>query len=154
MTVISWIAACLISYALGCVNAAYYWVRWRRGADIRGLGSGNAGARNVGRMYGKSSFVFVLLLDGLLGALAVVIGLLVAGTDSLLPGWCALMAAAGHVFPLQLGGRGGKGLAKAIGAVLALLISGSEISLWFAVPWLFLFMLFTHRSNIRQYIHK
>lgn len=153
MLSLAWFFACLISYALGCINAAYYWVRWIRGADIRDSGSGNAGARNVGRMYGRGAFVVVLLLDGLLGALAVGIGLFVAGTESLLPGGCALLAMVGHVFPVQLGVRGGKGLAKALGALSALVVSGTSVSIWLAVPGMIVFLVYTHRANISQSIH-
>ena len=151
MTVITWFFACLISYVLGCVNIAYYWVRLLHGVDVRHAGSGNAGARNVGRIYGISSFVIVLLLDGTLGALAVVIGLIVTGTESLLPGCCALMTIIGHVFPVQLDGRGGKGLAKALGALTMLLITEAIASLCLAMPCMFVLLAFTHRSNIRQW---
>src|SRR2546421_4274115 len=58
-------------YMLGCFTSGYYWVRWRTGQDIRHRGSGNVGARNVGRMLGPTSFVLTLLLDLGKGALAV-----------------------------------------------------------------------------------
>ena len=62
------IAAC---YCLGCFTSGYYWVRWRTGEDVRQLGSGSVGARNVGRVLGGSGFIVVLLLDFTKGALAV-----------------------------------------------------------------------------------
>ena len=62
------LAAC---YALGCCTAGYYWVRWRTGLDLRLLGSGNVGAKNVARIAGPSGFAVTLLIDGTKGALAV-----------------------------------------------------------------------------------
>lgn len=154
MEVIIWFVAFLISYALGCINVAYYWTRWSRGTDIRGQGSGNAGARNVGRIYGMRGFLVVLLLDGLLGAAAVATGLALSGQQNLLPGCCALLVMVGHVFPVQLGGKGGKGLAKALGALVALVASGAAASLWLDVLGMMVFLIYTHRSNISRYIRK
>jgi glycerol-3-phosphate acyltransferase PlsY len=110
------LAAC---YALGCVVAAYYVTRWRRGVDIRASGSGNAGARNMARVYGPVDASLTLLLDAAKGALAVLIGLLVVG-----PEWAgaAALAAAivGHIWPVQLSFHGGKGAATGLGGMLAL----------------------------------
>jgi len=152
MTIATWLIACLISYVLGCINAAYYWVRWLRGVDVRQFGSGNAGARNAGRVYGVTSFVIVLALDAMLGALAVVTGLLATNNESLLPGYCALIVVIGHVFPIQLNSRGGKGVAKAIGAVIALILAEATVSLWLVIPCLAVLLIFTHRNNIRQFM--
>jgi glycerol-3-phosphate acyltransferase PlsY len=148
--VLTWTAACLISYILGSINAAYYWIRWVYGTDIRNAGSGNAGARNAGRVHGKASFMAVLIMDAALGALAVVIGIMASSMDSLLPGFCALMAIVGHVFPAQLHGKGGKGLAKATGGLIMLAVSGATASLWLAVPGSLVLLAFTHRSYIRH----
>src|SRR3954463_11466302 len=62
------IAAC---YGIGCCTAGFYWVRWRTGLDLRFLGSGNLGARNVGRLAAPSGFTVTLLIDASKGALAV-----------------------------------------------------------------------------------
>ena len=108
-----------VSYALGCLNTAYYLLRLRTGADVRTLGSGNAGARNAGRVFGRLAFGLVLLLDVARGALAVggahQLGLGAFGAMA-----AALAVAAGHVWPIQLGFRGGKGAAVAAGALLVL----------------------------------
>src|SRR3954447_18839367 len=61
----------LACYAIGCCTAGFYWVRWRTGLDLRFLGSGNLGARNVGRLAGPSGFTVTLLIDASKGALAV-----------------------------------------------------------------------------------
>ena len=60
------------SYVMGCFVAAYYVTRWRRGVDIRASGSGNAGARNMARVYGMSDAVITLIIDAIKGAAAVV----------------------------------------------------------------------------------
>lgn len=109
------------AYALGCANAGYYLLRWRDGRDIRALGSGNAGAKNVGRVLGRKAFLIVFALDAAKGVLAV--GAAATWAYAMSP-LCALAAVAGHVWPVQLGGRGGKGVATALGglAVLAPLL--------------------------------
>ena len=147
-----WLFGCLVSYALGCINAAYYWIYWVHDEDLRNSGSGNAGARNAGRLYGAGSFLIVLFLDALLGAIAVMIGLALSGTDSLLPGLCGLMAVIGHSFPAQLGFRGGKGIAKAIGVLIVLFIAEATSSLLQVIPGMLLLLLFTHRSNILRHL--
>ena len=110
-----WIA--LSAYALGCFTTGYYLVRFRTGQDIRELGSGNAGAKNVGRVLGKTGFFLTLLGD--VGKGALVIWAARHFTND--PRWIALAAlavVAGHVWPLQLFFRGGKGMATSLGALL------------------------------------
>src|SRR5437667_3775423 len=74
------LAAC---YSLGCCTVGYYWVRWRTGLDLRFQGSGNLGAKNVGRLLGPSGFLVTLLIDGAKGALAVRLALLFGATADL-----------------------------------------------------------------------
>lgn len=109
----------LVSYGLGCFSTAYYLVRWRTGQDIRTLGSGTAGARNVGRILGKSGFALTFLGDLLKGALAVGLARWVE-LPSLGLVAALLAVVAGHLWPVQLGGRGGKGASTALGGVLIL----------------------------------
>ncbi len=106
------------SYFLGCFTAGYYWTRWRTGKDIRAMGSGNVGARNVGRVIGRSGFLITFLLDFAKGVLAV------AGATYFKLGPEAMVASmvavtAGHNWPVQLHFRGGKGIAVSLGALLA-----------------------------------
>ncbi len=106
------------SYFLGCFTAGYYWTRWRTGKDIRAMGSGNVGARNVGRVIGRSGFLITFLLDFAKGVLAV------AGATYFKLGPEAMIASmvavtAGHNWPVQLHFRGGKGIAVSLGALLA-----------------------------------
>lgn len=139
--------AILGAYGLGCVNAGYYLVRWRTGHDIRSLGSGNAGARNVGRMLGRPAFLATFVLDSAKGAAAVIIGTLVSAATPF-PGLCGLVAVAGHVWPIQLRGQGGKGVATGIGMLLALAVLRPLPELAFAFPVLAALLAYTHRSNI------
>lgn len=110
----------LSAYALGCLVAAYYLVRWRSGTDVRDTGSGNAGARNVLRTRGRVEALITMLADAAKGAVAVLF-LAPFFVDA---EWGAGLAFVGvilgHVWPLQLGFRGGKGAATALGGMLAL----------------------------------
>jgi glycerol-3-phosphate acyltransferase PlsY len=107
------------SYLLGAIPFGYLLVRIFRGEDVRESGSGNIGATNVSR---KSPLlgVLTLLLDALKGFAAVCL------TAHFLPGrpglaaFSALAAVLGHMFPVWLGFRGGKGVATGLGSFLPL----------------------------------
>ena len=105
------------AYALGSFSTGYYLVRLRTGRDIRLLGSGSAGGRNVARSVGLTASAMTLAGDAAKGALA-------AGTAVLLglETWAVMLVigavVAGHIWPPQLQFRGGKGLATVMGAVL------------------------------------
>ncbi len=107
----------LLAYALGSFSTGYYLLRLRTGQDIRRLGSGTAGSRNVARTVGLAAAAMTLAGDAAKGALAAGAAL-IFGLES----WAVplVMAAvvAGHIWPVQLGFRGGKGLATVMGAVL------------------------------------
>jgi glycerol-3-phosphate acyltransferase PlsY len=107
------------SYLLGSVSFGYWIVRFAKGLDIRTLGSGNAGATNALRAAGKLPALFTLLGDLLKGLLPVFL----ARWFGLSEIWAAVAGGAavlGHVFPVVLGLRGGKGVATAGGVFLAL----------------------------------
>jgi len=110
----------VVSYTLGCLNAAYYVVRARSGTDVRALGSGNAGARNVLRTRGRGEAVAVVVLDMLKGTVAVLLARVLAPSVAWAAGLALLLVVAGHVWPAQLRFRGGKGAATYGGAMLAL----------------------------------
>jgi acyl phosphate:glycerol-3-phosphate acyltransferase len=107
----------LAAYGLGCLTTGYYLVRVRVGQDIRGLGSGSVGARNVGRILGKPGLLITLAGDFGKGALAVWAVRHFTGNDFL-----ALVAmfalTLGHIWPVQLRFRGGKGVATSLGGLL------------------------------------
>jgi glycerol-3-phosphate acyltransferase PlsY len=111
------LAVVLVAYACGCVATGYWLVRWRTGLDVRTLGSGSTGARNVSRVLGRAGFVATLLGDVLKGALAVGVARHFGARER----WVAVAlvaVVAGHVWPAPLHFRGGKGLGTSIGALL------------------------------------
>jgi len=103
------------SYGMGCFTAGYYLFRWRTGRDIREHGSGNPGARNIGRLLGPGWFAVTLLLDAGKGALSVWLASRF-GLGSLETVAAMLAVVTGHVWPIQLCFRGGKGVAASLGA--------------------------------------
>jgi acyl phosphate:glycerol-3-phosphate acyltransferase len=108
------IVAC---YSLGCITVGYYLVRWRTGQDIRRLGSGNLGAKNVSRILGRWGFVATFFGDFAKGMIAVALAI-----EANLPPWAVTLAmlavVAGHNWPLQLRFHGGKGISASLGAVM------------------------------------
>lgn len=108
-----------IAYVLGGVSPGYYLVRRRTGHDVRTQGSGATGATNAARLLGRGGFALVMVLDAVKGALAA-LGARHAGLGG---GWefaAAVAVVAGHVWPIQLGFRGGRGLSPLLGAWLVL----------------------------------
>ena len=129
----------LISYLLGSIPFGYLIVRALEGGDIRQTGSGGTGATNVSRRAGKAAGVLTLLLDALKGATAVMIAMWVfgllrgvssGGANIQIGGantslyWLAaaslIAVLLGHIFPIWLRFRGGKGVATGVGAFLVL----------------------------------
>ena len=108
----------LVGYVLGCVATGYYLVRLRTGKDIRTMNSGNIGARNVGRVLGAGGFFLTFFGDLAKGALAVLLARVLSHDDPPATGAAIVGALAGHLWPAQLGFRGGKGVSTGLGAVL------------------------------------
>ena len=112
------------AYLLGSIPTGYLLVRLFRHQDIRSVGSGNIGATNVLRSGGKLLGAATFLLDMLKGCSAVwlgaLLGALLAPTASPLnmKALAALCAVLGHIFPVWLGFRGGKGVATGFGVFL------------------------------------
>ena len=113
------ILAALISYLIGGFSTGYLLVRFIKGDDVRNQGSKAIGATNVGRVLGSKGFVITLLGDLLKGIIVTELALYL----NLKP-WGVILAilavVLGHIFPLQLGFRGGKGIATALGALTVL----------------------------------
>jgi acyl phosphate:glycerol-3-phosphate acyltransferase len=113
-----------IAYLLGSIPTGYLLVRLFRHEDIRSVGSGNIGATNVLRSGGKGLGAATFLLDVIKGAAAVLVGALLA--FYLLPDMpmrdaqalAAVSAVIGHMFPVWLHFRGGKGVATGFGVFL------------------------------------
>ena len=103
-------------YVLGCFTTGYYLVRTLKGMDIRTVVSGSVGARNVGRVLGRTGFLLTTLGDGFKGALAIWAARRFFHDDRL--ALTALLGVvAGHIWPVQLRFRGGKGAATSLGAL-------------------------------------
>ena len=113
MTVTEVVLAAVVGYLVGSVNPATLLAR-RRGVDLRGVGSGNPGATNVGRALGGRAAVAVAVADVLKGLLPSVGFGLLAHDAGLVAGAAAVL---GHVTSPLLQGRGGKGVATAAGAI-------------------------------------
>jgi glycerol-3-phosphate acyltransferase PlsY len=105
------------AYGLGCITTGYYLVKLWKGVDIRDLGSGSVGAKNVGRTLGWAGFFLTLLGDVSKGAFAVW-GARHFTTDERIVAMAMIAVVAGHVWPVQLYFHGGKGIATSLGALL------------------------------------
>lgn len=105
------------AYLLGCFATGYYLVRAITGKDVREIASGSVGARNVGRVLGRTGFFLTVIGDFGKGVLAVWAADRFTN-DSLLPPLAMLCVVAGHVWPVQLRFHGGKGVATSLGALL------------------------------------
>jgi len=124
-----YLATAVIAYLLGSIPFGYILVRAFRGKDIRESGSGNIGATNVARSS-PALGALTLLLDAVKGLLAVTAGSLLAASAGraattrpplyALAAIAALFAVVGHMFPVWLKFRGGKGVATSVGVFLAL----------------------------------
>lgn len=118
------LAVLLGAFLLGSIPTAVLLGRLA-GVDVRTAGSGNPGATNVARTAGRGLGIATLLLDIAKGAVPVLLAasmppLAGGGPDATLPLLAALGSVLGHVFSPILGFRGGKGVATALGAILAL----------------------------------
>ena len=113
-------------YLLGSIPSGYLAGRWLRGVDIRTLGSGSTGATNVLRQFGKAPALVVFLVDVLKGTAAVLLAKALLQPLEINPtsDWwvvaTGLAALAGHIWPVWLGGRGGKAVATGLGMLLGL----------------------------------
>jgi acyl phosphate:glycerol-3-phosphate acyltransferase len=113
----------LLAYLLGSIPSAVWYGKFFHKVDVRTLGSGNAGATNTLRNLGKTAGIIVLLIDVLKGYLAVSLAdfLQITEHNSTAKLVFGLLAIAGHLYPIFAEFRGGKGVASALGVILALL---------------------------------
>jgi len=121
------IACCAIGYFLGSFPAGYFAGRLA-GVDIRSVGSGNIGATNVLRTLGKRWGYPVFILDALKGFASVRLAFILAKFWPAAQPYAeyiailtAIMSVAGHMFPVWLGFKGGKGVATSAGALFGLM---------------------------------
>jgi glycerol-3-phosphate acyltransferase PlsY len=124
----------LAAYLLGAVPFGLVVARGSAGVDLRRVGSGNIGATNVLRAVGKRAAALTLVLDLAKGVLAVAIAR-AAGLSARGLALVAVAVVVGHVFPVFLGFRGGKGVATTLGVVLAAMpvVGLSLLGIWLGV---------------------
>jgi len=113
------LVAVIVAYLIGSIPFGYLIVRGKIGADIRETGSGGTGATNVSRRAGKAAGVVTLVLDALKGSAAVFLAARLTHSDWLVAA-AAIAVLIGHIFPVWLGFRGGKGVATGAGVFLVL----------------------------------
>jgi glycerol-3-phosphate acyltransferase PlsY len=116
-----WVVLVLVgcAYLIGSLSPGWWLVHRHAGVDLRAEGSGATGATNAARVLGRRAFAYVLILDAAKGWLAV------WAVHRLVPdsGWSGLAGpavVAGHIWPIFLGFKGGKGAATFMGVCLAL----------------------------------
>jgi glycerol-3-phosphate acyltransferase PlsY len=134
------LAAAVIGYLLGSIPFGLLLTRLAGCGDIRQIGSGNIGATNVLRTGNRAAAALTLLLDLAKGWAAVVIGEAWGPDAALAAAGCVII---GHMFPVWLGFRGGKGAATALGVVVAL---AWPVALGGALVWLATALLLRYSS--------
>ncbi len=116
------IIAIILAYLIGSMPFGFIIVKLKKGIDIRKSGSGSTGATNVARTLGKKYFFIVTLLDLSKGIAAILIAFLltqkpIGSWQTVVPG---IIAVLGHIFPIWLKLKGGKGVNTAMGVSLML----------------------------------
>ena len=128
---LSEIAALALGYGLGSIPFGLLITRGAGTADLRTIGSGNIGATNVLRTGRKDLAALTLALDALKGTAAVLLARWLLGDAAAV--FAGIAAFLGHIYPVWLGFRGGKGVATYLGCLVGLWWPGA---LCFAVVWL------------------
>lgn len=147
MEFINLVAVLFYSYALGCFCSAYYLVKVFIKTDIRTLNSGTVGARNAGRILGKKGFAITFVGDFLKTVLSLGMTIYFFRSDAnfstlFLVSSIAVML--GHLFPIQLQFKGGKGVVVFTAIIFV-------INFWvllISLSVLFLFLLITHKQKL------
>lgn len=110
----------LAAYLFGAIPFGLLLGKYVGGVDVRATGSGNIGATNVARSAGKALGILTLLLDALKGAAPVLVTRYALEQPIQVVSAAGVAAVVGHVFPVYLRFKGGKGVATGLGAFLAL----------------------------------
>ena len=123
--------AFVIGYLLGAIPFGLIFTRLAGTQDLRSIGSGNIGATNVLRTGRRGLAAATLVCDALKGTAAVIVGAYIAGPEGAMV--AAVGAFLGHLFPVWLGFKGGKGVATYIGLLIGLFWPAAIV---FCVVWL------------------
>jgi glycerol-3-phosphate acyltransferase PlsY len=130
------VASLVIGYLLGSVPFGLILTRMAGLGDVRKIGSGNIGATNVLRTGNRTLAAATLLLDAFKGTAAVLIAYKLFGEEAgILAGFAAFI---GHIFPVWIGFKGGKGVATYIGVLLGLapLMAAVFVVIWLALAFI------------------
>ena len=132
------VALPIFAYLLGSIPVGWIVGKVFYHKDIRKDGSGNVGATNALRLFGTATGIVVLLLDAAKGFIATFLAVKQLPAGSPIIALCALLVILGHVFPLYLGFKGGKGVATAAGAFLGVAPASLGLGLvaFIIVTWL------------------
>ncbi len=133
----------LIAYLCGSIPFGYLIVKVRLRADVRTAGSGNIGAANVSRVAGKTAGILTLLLDAAKGGLPVLLAAHLTHSNVRWMILASLFAVLGHMFPVWLRFRGGKGVATGLGALLPISLSATLLAL---AVWILVVILWRYSS--------
>ncbi len=134
------IAALVFGYLLGSIPFGLLLTRAAGLGDVRAIGSGNIGATNVLRTGNKGLAAATLILDMLKGTVAVLVAAFYGPELGL---WAGFGAFIGHLFPMWLGFKGGKGVATYLGVLIGL---AWQVALIFAAVWLLIAVVFRYSS--------
>jgi acyl phosphate:glycerol-3-phosphate acyltransferase len=147
---LEWILLLVGAYLLGAVPFGFL-IAKSHGIDLRTVGSGNIGATNLGRALGRKWAVVGFVLDALKGLIPTLTGHWLIGPDAptvgVLFAWMAVGCAAilGHMYPIYLGFRGGKGVSTGMGMLLG-------VYPYFTIPGLITFALWGIALVIWRYV--
>lgn len=108
----------IIAYIIGNFSTSYLIGKYTANIDIRQHGSGNAGTTNMLRILGKKAAMYTFIGDGVKGIIAVLIGLKLGGINVALVS--GVFVVIGHIWPIVLKFKGGKGVATAFASMLVL----------------------------------
>jgi glycerol-3-phosphate acyltransferase PlsY len=133
----------LLAYLLGCFSTGYYLVLLRTGKDLRTIGSRATGGRNVARVLGTPGFVITGAGDLAKAVIAVAVPIWF-GLGPATIGAAMMAVTAGHIWPVQLGFRGGKGVAPLVGSTALV----APLALAIGVLLGALFVLVSRRLNL------
>jgi Predicted membrane protein len=132
----------LIGYLLGSFPAAYIITKLKTGQDIREIGTKNMGTGNVFHHVGKVEGLIVLFIDVLKGSLAVIIAIYGFKLPYYIGALSGLFAVLGHVFPIFLNFKGGRGAATTLGVHLTVLFSYLKLDgLYVFIPILIIYLI-------------
>ncbi|BAL81479.1 glycerol-3-phosphate acyltransferase [Caldisericum exile] len=131
----------LVAYIFGSFPSAYIITKLKKGIDIREIGTKNMGTGNVFHHVGKIEGLTVLFLDILKGSIPIIIAIYIFKLPYYVAAISGIFAVLGHVFPIFLKFRGGRGAATTLGVTLTIIFSYLELkSLYVFIPILIIYL--------------